>query len=168
MSGKIDEESAMSPRTRKWFSGGLLVLALLGAAPREEEEKDTVEVALIAILATDSNDKIDPQLACIARQVRKTHKELTGFRLATTTKKSLAVGEKSIFEVVSDQKVAVTVEQGADEKNRVQLKVGPPGMGPITYDTCCGKFLPIVTPFTTKDKKELLIIAVRVHPCRER
>jgi hypothetical protein len=167
MSEKNDEVSVMSAHTRKWFSGALLLLALLGAAPKEEEEKDTVEVALIAILATDSNAKIDPQLACIAREVRKTHKELTGFRLATTTKKSLTVGEKKIFEVVSDQKVAVTVEQGADEKNRVQLKVGPPGMGTITYDTCCGKFLPIVTPFTTKDK-ELLIIAVCVHPCREK
>ena len=35
-------------------------------------------------------------------------------------------------------------------------------MGEITYDTCCGKFLPIITPFRTKDK-ELLIIAVCVR-----
>lgn len=156
----------MSPRTRKWLSGALLIMALLGAAPRDEKKHDTVEVAVIAILATDRNDQIDPQLACIARQVRKTHKELTGFRLATTAKKSLPVGEKTIFEVVNDQKVAVTVQQGADEKNRVQLKVGPPGMGTITYDTCCGKFLPIVTPFRAKDNV-LLIIAVCVRPCHE-
>lgn len=167
MSGEIDEVSVMAPLTLKYLSGALLIPALLCAAPREDKEKDTVEVALIAILATDRNDRIDPQLACIARQVRKTHKKLTGFRLATTTKKSLAVGEKSIFEVVSDQKVAVTVQQGADEQNRVQLKVGPPGMGTITYDTCCGKFLPIVTPFRTKDN-ELLIIAVCVRPCHEK
>lgn len=143
------------------------MLALLGAAPKEEKKKDIINVSLIAILATDRNNQIDPQLACIARQVREKHKKLTGFRLATTTKKSLAVGEKTIFEVVSDQKVAVTVQQGADERNRVQLKVGPPGMGTITYDTCCGKFLPIVTEFRTKDN-ELLIIAVCVRPCHER
>jgi hypothetical protein len=166
MSAKIDEVSAMSPHTRKGFSGGLLILALLGAAPREET-KDTVEVSVIAILATDRNDKIDPPLACIARQVREKQKKLTGFRLATTTKKSLMVGEKTIFEVVNDQKVAVTVQQGADERNRVQLKVGPPGMGTITYDTCCGKFLPIVTEFRTKHN-ELLIIAVCVRPCHEK
>src|SRR5579875_1380245 len=123
MRAKIDEVSVMSARARNWLLGGLLILALLGAAPREEKGKDTVEVALIAILATDRNDQIDAQLACIARQVRQKHKTLTGFRLATTTKKSLAVGEKTIFEVVNDQKVAVTVQQGADEKNRVQLKV---------------------------------------------
>jgi hypothetical protein len=145
----------------------LLALVLLGAAPREEEEKETVEVAVVAILASEKSDKIDPRLGCIAREVRKTHKELKGFQLATMTKKSLVVGEKSMFDAVEKQKVAITVEQGADEKNHVQLKVGPPSMGQITYNTCCGKFLPIVTPFHTKDK-ELLIIAVCVRPCHDK
>jgi hypothetical protein len=164
---KIDEEGLMSPRTWKCISGAFLVLTLLGAVAREEEEKETVKVVLVAILASENSDKIDPQLACIAREVRKTHKELKGFQLATMAQKSLVVGEKSVFEVVEKQKVAITVEQGADEKNRVQLKVGPPSMGQITYDTCCGKFLPIVTPFHTKDK-ELLIIAVCVRSCRDK
>ncbi len=83
------------------------------------------------------------------------------------TRKSLRIGVKHTFELIGDQKVAVTVQQGADEKNRVQVKVGPPGMGEITYDTCCGKFLPIVTPFRTKDK-ELLILAVCVRTCHEK
>jgi hypothetical protein len=141
------------------------VLAL--AAAPAEDEKESVEVSVIAILATERNEKVDPKLACIARQVRKTQKELTGFQLATVTQQSLVVGVKSVFEVVDHQKVGVTVQHGADEKNRVQVKLAPPGMGEITYDTCCGKFLPVVTPFRTKDK-ELLIIAVCVRPCHEK
>lgn len=145
----------------------LVLLAFVAAARAGDDEKEPVEVSLIAILATDRNDKVDPKLACIARQVRRTHKELTGFQMATVTSKSLTVGDKYVFEVVGVQKVGVTVQQGADDKDRVQVKVAPPGMGEITYDTCCGKFLPIVTPFRTKDK-ELLIVAVCVRPCREK
>jgi hypothetical protein len=155
----------MSPGAVRPLCAGLVILTLLDAAPPKEDEKETVQVSVIAILATERDDKIDPKLACIAREVRKSHKKLTGFHLATMTcNKSLAVGVKEMFEVVGDQKVAVTVKESANEKNRVQVKVGPPQMGEITYDTCCGKFLPIVTPFRTKNH-DLLIIAVRVQPC---
>ena len=157
----------MSLRVVRSIVGSLVVLAFVAAARGGDDEKEPVEVSLIAILATDRNDKVDPKLACIARQVRRTHKELTGFQMATVTSKSLTVGNRYVFEVVGAQKVGVTVQQGADEKDRVQVKVAPPGMGEITYDTCCGKFLPIVTPFRTKDK-ELLIVAVCVRPCRDK
>ena len=148
----------------------LFALVLVAVAPPKEAgrgNEKSVDVAVIAILATDRNDKIDPKLACIAKQVSKTHKDLTGFQLATTMRRSLTIGVKSTFEVVGGQKVGVTVEHGADEKDRVQVKVAPPGMGEITYDTCCGKFLPIVTEFRTKDR-ELLIIAVCIRPCHEK
>jgi hypothetical protein len=145
----------------------LVLLAPLAAAPPKGAKKDTVEVAVIAILATDRHNQINPKLDCIARQVRKTRKELTGFQLATMTSQPLPIGVSHVFEVVGNQKVGVTVLRGADEKDRVQVKVAPPGMGEITYDTCCGKFLPIVTEFRTKDK-ELLIIAVCVRPCHEK
>jgi hypothetical protein len=148
----------------------LLAMMLVAFAPPKDAERGddkTVDVAVIAILATDRNDKIDPKLACIARQVRKTYKDLTGFQLATMTRRSLTIGVKSNFEVIGEQKVGVTVVHGADEKNRVQVKLAPPGVGEITYDTCCGKFLPIVTEFRTKDK-ELLIIAVCIKPCHEK
>jgi hypothetical protein len=147
-----------------------IALMLVASAPPKEAEcgdEKAVDVAVIAILATDRNDKIDPKLACIAREVRKKHKELTGFQLATMARKSLTIGVKDTFEVKGAQKVGVTVVHGADDKNRVEVKVAPPGMGEITYDTCCGKFLPIVTEFRTKDK-ELLIIAVCIRPCHEK
>ena len=99
--------------------------------------------------------------------MQKEHAKLTGFRIATMTKRSLRVGDKETFDLVGDQKAVITVKRAADEKNRVEVKIAPPQMGEITYDTCCGKFLPIVTPFRTKNK-ELLILAVRVQRCREK
>lgn len=165
----------MSPGAVGHLCASFIVLALVAAAPpgsgerkRTEEDKETVQVSVIAILATERNNDIDPKLACIAREVRKTHKELTGFQLATTARnKSLAVGARETFELIGEQKVVVTVKAAADEKDRVQVKVAPPRMGEITYDTCCGKFLPIVTPIRTKNK-ELLIIAVCVKPCHHK
>jgi hypothetical protein len=157
----------MSPDAVRHLGAGFVVLTLLAAAPPKAEEKETVQVSVIAILATERDDKIDPKLECIAREVRKTHKKLTGFQLAgTMSRKPLAVGDRDTFDLIADQKVGVTVKRSADEKDRVQVKVAPPQMGEITYDTCCGKFLPIVTPYRTKNK-DWLIIAVRVQPCHK-
>jgi hypothetical protein len=161
----------MSPGAIRPLCAGLVLLTLLAAAPREEDEKEKekepVQVSVIAILATERNTDIDPRLACIAREVRKTHKKLTGFQLATTARKPLTVGVREVFELVGDQKVAITVKESADERNHVRVKVAPPKMGEITYDTCCGKFLPIVTPYRMKNN-DLLIIAVRVQPCHDK
>ena len=44
------------------------------------------------------------------------------------------------------------------------MKIEPPLLGEITYETCCGKFLPVITRYRTKDN-QLLIIAVRVQMC---
>jgi hypothetical protein len=146
---------------------GLVVLALLAAAPPGRQDRETVQVSVIAILATERDETIDPKLACIAREVRRTHKELTGFQMGKIAKRSLAVGGKETFDLGGDQKAVITVKQAADSKNRVEVKVEPPQMGEITYDTCCGKFLPIITPIRTKNN-DLLIIAVRVQPCHDK
>jgi len=143
----------------------LLSLPLLAAAPCADE-KDSVDVAVIAILASEKSDKIDPKLVCIAKQVREKDKKLTGFQIATISRKSLKIGEQEKFDLVGDQSVPVTVIKGADENNRVQLKIAPPKMGEITYDTCCGKFLPLFTGYRTKND-ELLIVAVSVRTCRK-
>ena len=143
-----------------------LLLALL-AAPHAApcaDDTDKVKVCVVTILATDKDAKIDPKLTDLAREVQKVEPKLTGFRLANSACKSLAVGDKDDFELVADQTAAVTVEHGADNDNRVQLKVTPPMMGAITYETACGKFLPVVTSYRTK-AGEVVIIAVRVQPC---
>lgn len=145
---------------------GLIGLALLAAGPSRGEEKETVRVSVLAILATERDDRIDPRLTCIAKEIRKTHPELTGFQIIKMTRRSLAIGARETFELVGDQKAVVAVQHGADNQNRVEVKIAPPQMGEITYDTCCGKFFPIVTPVRTKG--DLLILAVRVQPCHDK
>jgi hypothetical protein len=140
----------------------VLVALLSGTATAVAEEK--VRVCVIAILATERDDKVERKLECIAREVRKMNPKLTGFRLENMSCQSLPVGALENFKLVEDQVAGVLIQQAADKDNRIQLKVTPPQMGEITYNTVCGKFLPILTRFRTK-KDEVLIIGVRVQPC---
>jgi len=145
---------------RRWALAAALLLALAGPAGAGEK----VRVTVVTILATEHNEDVEPKLRCIAREVRKKHPRFTGFQMSRMCCKSLDVGARDDFDLVAGQAASVTVLKGADKDNRVRLKVGPPSMGAITYDTACGKFLPIVTPFRTRDGDRLLI-AVRVQPC---
>jgi hypothetical protein len=143
-------------------AGGLLCATRLGAdGPKIDKN---IKVSVVAILATEDNNKIDKRLTDVANEVRKVHPQLTGFRLAKMTCKSLPVGGAETFELVADQIAAITVTRTADKNNKVTLKVRPPTLGEITYTTTCGKFFPIVTRYQTA-KRESLIIAVRVQPC---
>jgi hypothetical protein len=142
-----------------------LPLALVGCLPLAEPPvPEEVTVSIVAILATDQGDKIDPRLKCVAREVQKVDNRLTSFKVGRMTCKSVAVGSTERFTLVEDQVAAVTVEQAADKENRIQVKVAPPMLGEITYSTCCRKFLPIITRHRTRNG-ELLILAVRVQPC---
>jgi hypothetical protein len=127
-------------------------------------QAEGVKVSVVAILASEDSTKVDPRLCCIAREVQKMDPKLTGFRFATLTYKSVKVGTSDRFDLVGDQSVMVTVDRSADKDNRVQVKVTPPLMGEITYDTVCGKYLPVITRYRT-DKNELLLFAIRVQPC---
>src|SRR5581483_12437372 len=128
---------AKSPGARR--CGLVLVALLAGAATAAAEEK--VRVFVIAILATENNNKVERRLECIAREVQKMDPKLTGFRLANMSCQSLPVGASDDFKLVEDQVAGVHILQAADKDNRVQLKVTPPQMGEITYVTACGKFL---------------------------
>lgn len=155
---------------RSWTSrlGLVFVLFLLGvcasAAPKAADNE--VKVTVLAILATDQNDKVDPRLKCIAEKMHKLKPSLTGYRLERTTSKSLTIGKEHKFPLVDKETVRVTVEHGADKKNRIGLSVQTPQLGEISYNCCCGKFLPIWTDYKTK-KKECLFIAIMVEPCNE-
>lgn len=138
----------------------LLLLAL--AAPRVYAG-DKIQVTVLAILGTDKNTDVDPKLKEIADKVGQ-KASLTGFKLARTTRKSLMVNQAVDFPLIDDETVNVLVEHGADERNRVGLKVKPPQLGEISYTSCCGKFFPIVTRYQNKDK-DRLIIAIMVEPC---
>jgi hypothetical protein len=125
---------------------------------------DKIRVAVVVILASETSDKVDPKLECVAREARKRNSKLTGFRLAQTCCKPLTVGTTEVFDLGNKQQVTVLIQEGIDKDNRVRLKVTPPSMSEIVYTTCCGKYLPIFTPIQN-EKGELLIIAVCVQPC---
>jgi len=131
----------------------------------EKQDKRKVVVSVVVILASETDEKVDKRLECIAREVRKIDKKLKGFRMECLGHKSLTVGAVDKFALIEGQQAKITVEEAANKMDRIRLKVAPPMMGEITYSTPCGKFLPIITPFRTK-ANELLIIAVRVQPCQ--
>jgi hypothetical protein len=143
-----------------WF---ILIAAGLGAG---EEPKADAKVTVVAILATDRNSEVDPKVKCVADEVQKLddHKYLTGFRQARMTTHGAVIGKAVTFNLVDSQEVSVTVLDVAGVQGKVRLTVKPPTLGNITYSTACGKCLPIVTRYKTKDN-ELLIIAVLVKQC---
>lgn len=159
----------MSSRPALFWAGALALLALpvvsLAAEPPcPAPVPGEVRVSVVAILATERSDKIDKCLEPIAREVQKKNPRLKGFRRVHVDCKPVVIGKTDTFELVADQVALVKVLRGNGKGCRVCLKVTAPRVGGITYETCCGKFLPIVTRFRTKDK-DLLIIAVRVQPC---
>ncbi len=148
---------------RRWLGWLMLVAGFFPAAAQSRAQE--VRVTVIVILASDKNKEVDCQLKCLAQEIQKKEPKLRGFRLGDTTCKSVALDKKEAFKLVDKEEAIVTVRHGADKNNRVGLTVKPPRMGEIDYTTCCGKFLPIITRYQTKDK-ERLIIAVRVQPCK--
>lgn len=143
-----------------------LLTALVVLIHRPSLYAEDVRVTVLAILATDRNDKIDDKIKCIADEVRKEEPTLTGFKLVHMASKSVEVGKKEKFPLVDDEAASIVVNQARDmEKDkRIGLTVKAPRVGEITYRTCCSKFFPIVTRYQTKDGSRL-ILAVMVKPC---
>lgn len=140
----------------------LVVLAWLVAA--EAPAAEDLRVSVVVIVASETDEKVDPKLECIAREVKRANKNLKGFRLVHMVCKSIPPKVQETFLLIDKQEVGITVNKGADRKNRVQVRVAPPLLGEITYITPCGKFLPIVTRYRPR-QDELLIFAIRVQPC---
>jgi hypothetical protein len=159
----------MSAESIGFLHGAALALAFLGLplAAVVAADDGAVRVSVVAIFATEKNDKIDPKLESVAKEVQKHDPKLTGFRVGKITTKSLSLGGKDDFELCGDQCLHVVLEKKGDEEGRYQMKITPPRMGDVTYTTTCGKFLPVMTPFRNKDD-ELLIIAVRIQPCDDK
>jgi hypothetical protein len=127
--------------------------------------EDKVKVTVVAILANNRDNVIDQRLKCIAKEVQKVEPQLTGFQMGQITCKSLTVGKAAKVTLVDLEAAEIVVQHGADQDDRVSLKVKAPQMGEIEYTSSCGKFFPIVTRYQTKDK-DRLIIAIMVRPCR--
>jgi hypothetical protein len=145
----------------------LLCAAPLVLACGPEKKGKRVRVTVIIILASETDTRVDRKLECIAREVRKMDPKLKGFRMHNLSWKSLPLGKPDTFALVEGQSASITVQKARDKMDRIQLAVGPPMMGEITYSTPCGKFLPIFTPVRTK-KGEQVFIAVRVQPCSKK
>ncbi len=129
------------------------------------DEKDPVKVTLVVILASEKGDTIDKRLKGVAAEVQKLHPNLKNFTYKSMESKSLKPNEKVSMLCVEEKLVEMTIKHGADKDNRVSLAVKPPSMSQLEYQTVCGKFLPIVTPYKTQ-KSEVLILAIRVEPCK--
>jgi hypothetical protein len=147
-----------------WLGLGLLVAAWSGGNPLAGAD-EKVHVTIAVILATDRDEVVDPRLSCIAREVRKREPGLTGFHLDSANCHSVAVGDRAQFKLVEGQIAEVEVQAGADQNDRITLKIKPPLGGEIAYTSVCNKFFPIVTRYQTATK-DRLIIAIRVQ-CRK-
>jgi hypothetical protein len=142
-----------------------VLLLSAGTSPVRAQE---VRVKIIVILATDQNKNVDRDLECIAKEIQKTQPKLTGFHVEKIIpERSLKVSQEVTFYLgVEDEEIKVRVQHGANEANRVSVKLKLPSNDRVDYTTCCDKFFPIMTRYVTKEK-ERLIIAVRVSPCKD-
>jgi hypothetical protein len=143
------------------FLSSLPALALPISTRGGEPQEGKVHVTVVSILATTQNDKIDEKAKEIANEVQKKMPELTGFAIATTTRRSMVLGTKEDFTVVDKNEVTVEARACKDNANRVCLQVKAPTLESLTYTCAYSKYFPIVTGYETK-KGERLIIAVMV------
>jgi hypothetical protein len=130
-------------------------------------EPARVTVTVVTILATSKNNKVDPKLTCIAREVQKKDRTLTGFRIGPNTSKSMPLGEAETFPLVEDQEAAVTVTRCTENPDRFCLKIKSPTLvGYIVYSSVCGKYMPIDTGYVTKKKQDRVFLAIMVESCQ--
>src|ERR1700722_7323643 len=110
----------MSPTPSAFLRRAFCAVVLVGLplATVVADDGDPIRVSVLAILATDKNDKIDPKLECIVKEVQKHDPKLTGFRIANMTTKSLPIGGKDDFELCAQQCLHVAAEKKGAEEGR--------------------------------------------------
>src|SRR5690242_19543055 len=89
-------------RGARWGLAWLLLLCAATALPACGPNKGAkkVRISVVIILASETDTKVDRKLECIAREVRKMHPKLKGFRLEKLSCKSLQVGKADTFTLV--------------------------------------------------------------------
>ena len=146
----------------------LAATTLALAAGAAQAQNGNIKVTVVAILGTDKNTHVCSELKDIAPELKKKNPKLTGFTLERSTSKSMKIGEKDLVHLVDKEFVEVKLRVKDDTTNRVSLTLKPPTMGEMDYTTCCGKYFPLFTGYRTKEKDEILIIAVMVKPCMKK
>lgn len=141
-------------------------MLLIGAhLARAQDTPPKVKVTLVVILASEKGNVIDKALTAIAEEVQAISPNLKSFKIKTMECKSMAKDEKAELTTVEGQKVQFVLRQCANKNSKVCLAVTAPDQGEIVYESACGKFLPIITRYETKNR-ERLILAIRVMPCK--
>ncbi len=144
----------------------LLALVQVAAEPPTVPPQDEIKVSVVAILAHNRDKIVDPRLKCLADEITKAVPQFTGFQMGKMTCKAVAVGVREKFELVDEEVAFLTVLHTDKKEKLIQIKLTPPQMGDVTYETTCGGFFTIITKYRTKNK-EWLIVAVRVRPCQK-
>jgi hypothetical protein len=116
-----------------------------------KKQDQKVKVTVVVILANDRCSFVDPRLKLIAAEAKSQHPQFTGFHLVSMTQLTVGVNETVKFQCVEDSCIEVMVRKCTDEENKVCLSVTPPLQEELTYRTVCGKFLPIMTRYKTKE-----------------
>ncbi len=144
----------------------LLALPWLGAAqPEPARPANIVRVSVVVILANGRDNQVDASLTTLAREVQDNiDPKLTNFRVARWTCENLTPGVCRKIPLVENQVLLVTVEPTPDKDGFVRLKIQPPLVCEVPLSAQCGRFLPIVTRYRTKDGDQLLV-ALRIHSC---
>lgn len=138
-----------------------MALAVLTTSKLEQRP---VRVTVLVVLASEGKSAIDPKLKALAQEVSKREPKLTSFTLAQS--RSLAIPHEKTheFTLIDKLTMPVKVVQPRNPLGRVKLTIRPPGLGEITYECVCGKYLPIVTPEVTQSGHRL-ILAIMATPC---
>ena len=151
----------------KWVLLSLFCAFLPWVSISARAADDDIYVCVVAILAHDRSNEIEPKLRCLAKEIQKRDATLTCFRLKTLNCKPVTVGVKETFALVEGEVACVTVLQGFDKDDKVRLNVKGPKLSEIAYTTTCGKFFPLTTGYLTKDKDTLIIgVMVRSPECK--
>lgn len=118
----------------------------------KQQPEAKVKVTVVVILASERCPFIDPLLKNVANEIQNADPSLTGFRLISMTQRTLTVDKKSLFPCVEDCTVEVVIHQCPDKADKVCLAVTAPLQGEIVYRCVCGKFLPIITRYQTRER----------------
>ena len=138
----------------------------LGPCGATQQDKH-ITVTVVVILASEEGSTVDKRLQNIAGEIQKLNPTLKSFQVKSIAERSVAPMEKVTIDLVDDTKAVIAIMNAVDEQDKVALAVTPPNQGEIVYSTVCGKFLPIVTRYQTKDRQRL-ILAIQVQPCKKK
>jgi hypothetical protein len=131
-----------------------------------EPEDGKISVTVVTILASKDNDKVDPKLVDVAREVQKKDPDLKGFQLRHTTCRTIVVGTKETFTLIDDNELIVEARNCTEKPGRICLKLKAPTLSCLSYTCACSKYFPIVTGYETKDGQRLIIAVMVESSCK--